>query len=126
MSEALETHRWEALQEGRILFQRCRADGHAWLPPSSECPHCLGSDWCWEEAGGAGVLVSWVVFHRAPAPELADRVPYAVALVELAEGPRMVSELEGVPGPARPRCDAPLRLAVVERDGTRLARARLE
>jgi uncharacterized OB-fold protein len=121
----LEAHRWAALQDGAVVFQRCREDGHAWLPPAPECPRCLGTSWEWEEAGGEGVLVSWVVFHRALAPALGDRVPYAVALVELAEGPRLVTELEGVPGPARPRCDAPVRVAAAARDGVRLARAAL-
>lgn len=124
--DPLEEHRGRELRAGRIVFQRCRTDGHAWLPPSAECPRCLsGTEWEWEEAGGTGTLISWVVFHRAPAPEFADRVPYAVALVSLAEGPHLITELEGVPGAAEPRCDAPVRLAAVERDGTGLARATL-
>ncbi len=121
----LEREAWEALQEGQINFQRCRVRGHAWLPARPECPRCLSPDWDWEEARGAAELVSWVVYHRAFHPALADAVPYAVATVELSEGPRMVAALAGVPGEGEPRVGAPLLLEVVERDGLRLVQARL-
>jgi uncharacterized OB-fold protein len=102
---------WDALQDGELRFQRCVC-GHAWLPPRPECPSCLTDRWSWEVASGAATLVSWVVYHRAFHPAMADRLPYAVALVQLAEGPRLVAQLVDVPGPANPVCDAPLRLTL--------------
>lgn len=123
--DPLERAHWDALQRGRIEFQRCRPCGCAWLPPRSECPGCLRPEWDWEAASGHGELVSWVVYHRAFHPALSDRVPYAVALVELAEGPRMVTSLEGVPGAASAACGAAVELVVVERGGVKLAQARL-
>lgn len=119
----LERDAWEALQqEGRVIFQRCRPHGHAWLPARSECPRCLSPEWEWEEASGNAELVSWVVYHRAFHPALADFVPYAVATVELSEGPRMVAALadEG-----EPKAGAPVHLEAVERGGLKLAIARL-
>lgn len=121
----LERRAWDVLQDGQVGFQRCRPNGHAWLPARAECPRCLSPEWDWEEAGGSAELVSWVVYHRAFHPALADWVPYAVAAVELAEGPRMVTALAGVPGEAEPRVGAALRLEVIERGGVKLAQATL-
>ena len=83
----------DALGDGRLVFQRCDECGNAWLPPRGACPSCLAEHWSWNEAGGSARLVSWVVYHRAYDDDLADRLPYAVLLIELAEGPRMISAL---------------------------------
>ncbi|WP_159992652.1 Zn-ribbon domain-containing OB-fold protein [Roseomonas sp. 18066] len=91
---------WAALQEGRLTFQRCQQCRHAWLPPRGECPECLEADWAWEQASGAGRLVSWVIYHRAFHDWFRDLVPYNVAIVELEEGPRLISSVLP-PGPAR-------------------------
>lgn len=92
---ALNEPYWAALEEGRLCFQRCARCGHAWLPARAECPECLHADWAWEPASGRARLVSWVVYHRAYHPAFAGRVPYAVALVELDEGPRLISSVVG-------------------------------
>jgi hypothetical protein len=81
-------------------------------------PGCPG----WELAAGFGELISWVVYHPAPQPVLRARLPYAVAIVELDEGPRMIASLQGVPGDARPWCGARVVLSVVDVEGLRLAR----
>ncbi len=111
----MKTYR-ESLEAGRLSFQRCRHCTHAWLPPREECPRCLRADWAWEEAGGAAKLVSWVVYHTAYDPAWAGRVPYNVAIVELAEGPRLISNILA-PNDSL-RGDMALRL-VVEREGDR-------
>ncbi|MFO1269919.1 MAG: OB-fold domain-containing protein, partial [Rubrivivax sp.] len=86
---------WQALREGRLVFQRCGC-GHAWLPARSECPVCLASaasNARWEQASGRGTLVSWVVYHTAYHPAFESRLPYNVALVQLAEGPRLLTNI---------------------------------
>ena len=88
---------WSALSQGRLDFQHCRACGHQWLPARENCPNCLAADPEWQPASGRGKLVSWVVYHKAYAAHLEDRVPYNVAIVELAEGPRMISNIIGHP-----------------------------
>jgi uncharacterized OB-fold protein len=124
--DPLETHRWEALQRGRVEFQRCAACGRAWLPPRAECPSCLGTEWAWEEASGRGELVSWVVYHRPFHPALAELVPYAVAIVELAEGPRMIAALaEDAPATGL-RCAMKVKLETTERGSVMLAVARID
>jgi uncharacterized OB-fold protein len=88
---------WDAIAANRLIFQRCRHCRNAWLPPRSECPNCLEADWAWNDARGTGRIVSWVVYHTAHDESFKDRVPYNVAIVELDEGPRMVTNIVGVP-----------------------------
>jgi len=106
---------WESLQEGRLSFQRCTACGHAWLPAREECPQCWSNRWQRENASGHATLVSWVVYHHAYHPAFAQRLPYIVAIVELSEGPRMISNLIDVDARTL-RIDQPLMLRI-EREG---------
>jgi uncharacterized OB-fold protein len=109
---------WDSLARGVLGFQRCRRDGHAWLPPRSECPECLDSDWAWEPSSGRGRLISWVVYHYAVNASLALPLPYNVAIVELTEGPRLVSRLLALPEDLR--IDCALELAVSDDRGLSL------
>jgi uncharacterized OB-fold protein len=85
----------QALVDGRLIFQRCSVCRNAWLPPRDECPRCLADQWAWEEASGRATLVSWVTYHTAYHPFFADKLPYLVAVIELEEGPRLISNLVG-------------------------------
>ena len=84
---------WEALAAGTLTFQHCLACGHRWLPAREACPHCLGTGASWEASVGRGKVVSWVVYHTAYHDALKERVPYNVALVELDEGPRLLTNV---------------------------------
>ena len=84
---------WDALREGCLTFQRCRHCGHAWLPPRAECPECLAAEWDWAGASGKGRLISWVIYHHAYHEAFKERLPYNVALVELDEGPRLITNI---------------------------------
>lgn len=106
---------WDALDAGRLDFQRCEGCGNAWLPPREECPRCLGAAWRWEAASGRGRVISWVVYHVALHEAFASRLPYNVAVVELEEGPRLITNLVGLDG-RDVRIEAPVEL-VVEREG---------
>lgn len=107
---------WEALNnDGALTFQRCNHCKHAWLPARSECPACLQSDWVRERASGNATLVSWVVYRHGYHPAWAQRLPYTVAVVNLEEGPRMISNVVGVDNSAL-RIDQPLKL-VIEHEG---------
>ena len=113
---------WEALDRGELHFQRCAECRSAWLPARSECPRCLSPEWSWERASGAGRLVSWVVYHRAYHPAFADRLPYNVAIVELEEGPRLITNISGVRGGEGLRADMRVRLGVEREHDVPLAR----
>jgi uncharacterized OB-fold protein len=83
---------WAALAEGRLVFQRCEC-GQRFMPPRASCPACLGSRWTWQTAEGLGRLKSWVVYHVAFHEAFRERLPYNVAIVELDEGPRMITNI---------------------------------
>ncbi|MDV7222024.1 bifunctional MaoC family dehydratase N-terminal/OB-fold nucleic acid binding domain-containing protein [Streptomyces prunicolor] len=86
---------WEGVARHQLLIQRCTDCGtlrHPWLPG---CNACGGPDWDTVEASGEGTVYSYVVMHHPPFP--AFDPPYAVGLIELAEGVRIVSNVVGVP-----------------------------
>ncbi|MBV9783793.1 MAG: OB-fold domain-containing protein [Acidisphaera sp.] len=122
--DALNTPYWQSLEEGHLSFQRCGECGKAWLPPRRECPHCLSPEWRWERAGGQARLVSWVVYHIAYHAAFKDRLPYTVAVVELAEGPRLISNIVGAGDPEVLRIDQDLRLAIEHEHGVAVPRFR--
>jgi uncharacterized OB-fold protein len=105
----------DALAAGRLSFQRCPA-GHAWLPAREHCPTCLADASDRVDAGGEAKLVSWVVYHRSFDPSTDVRLPYNVAIVELAEGPRLLTNIIGLGPEDELPAEAPLRLRI-EREG---------
>lgn len=114
---------WEALRQGHLVFQRCDC-GNAWLPARRECPACLRPTARWERASGDGTLLSWVVYHTAYHPAFASRLPYHVALVQLAEGPCLLSSI--VDGHQDLSGNEHVRLQVEWEGDTPLPRFRLE
>jgi uncharacterized protein len=113
---------WEGLAAGELRFQRCRNCHTPWLPPREQCSNCLSDVWDIEQASGAATLVSWVVYHVAPHPAFNDRVPYNVAIVELEEGVRTVTNLSGVSDWDSLRTGAPLEVVFDNEQGIPLAR----
>ena len=86
---------WENARAGRLVTQRCRNCGRIWHPPLPACPHCHSTDIGWHEVSGAGTVYTYTVVRHATHAALADRVPYVIAIVELAEGPRLVTGIAG-------------------------------
>lgn len=119
---AINAPYWDALAQGRLTFQRCDSCGHAWLPPRGECPACLGDSHHWEPAEGGARLVSWVVYHIAYHPAFKDRLPYNVAVVELDEGPRLISNVVGIDNADALAIDQRLRLRIEDEGGTAVPR----
>lgn len=93
---------WDAAAEGRLLIRRCGDCGRAHHYPREFCPHCWSEDVTWEPASGRATLYTWSVVHRNDLPPFPDRVPYVAAVVELAEGPRMMTEIVGEGEPPGP------------------------
>jgi uncharacterized OB-fold protein len=115
---------WSALLDGRHVYQRCVVCENAWLPPRRECPRCLQRAWSWQTASGRARLISWVVYHTAFHPAFEARLPYTVAIVELSEGPRLISNLVGVDDPESLRIDQALRLVIEDEHGVAVPRYR--
>ncbi|MFE7973603.1 Zn-ribbon domain-containing OB-fold protein [Streptomyces shenzhenensis] len=105
---------WDAAAGGRLLLRRCAACGRAHHYPREFCPHCWSEDVGWERASGRATLYTWSVVHRNDLPPFGARTPYVAAVVDLAEGPRMMTEVvDCAAGALR----AGAELAVAFRDG---------
>jgi uncharacterized OB-fold protein len=88
---------WEGCKREVLLIQRCAHCEHFRYPPSPICPSCLCPDHLWIEVSGKGTLFSFSVVQRALDPYWKGELPYLVGVIELAEGPRMLSNLVGTP-----------------------------
>jgi len=86
---------WEGIAGGILNIQCCDACGNRWLPPRSNCPRCLSPETSWSPSSGRGRVISWVVYHTVYHEALKDRVPYNVAVIELDEGARLLSNVTG-------------------------------
>jgi uncharacterized OB-fold protein len=87
---------WDGCARGQLLLQRCRECGKPYFYPRPICPSCGSTDVEWFEASGRATLYSYVINHR-PARGFENDGPYAIAVVELAEGPRMMTNITGIP-----------------------------
>jgi uncharacterized OB-fold protein len=87
-------HFWAGTREGRLLLQRCLNCDAAYFPPRPFCPTCSSSDIEVISASGRGTLESYVISHL-PAPGFEP--PYSIAVVALAEGPRILSNVVECP-----------------------------
>ncbi|MFD0371687.1 bifunctional MaoC family dehydratase N-terminal/OB-fold nucleic acid binding domain-containing protein [Streptomyces sp. NPDC127114] len=86
---------WEGVAEHRLLVQRCTDCASLRFPWLPGCNACGSRAWDTVESSGEGTVYSYVVMHHPPFP--AFDPPYAVGLIELAEGVRMISNVVGVP-----------------------------
>ena len=99
---------FDALKERRLLIQRCEDCGHAYYYPRLFCPACLSGRVEWEQASGRGKLYSFVINQRAAPGFVA---PYIIAVVELDEGPRMMTNLVDIePDPELVWCEMPVEI----------------
>jgi uncharacterized OB-fold protein len=106
---------WEAAGRGKLVIQRCASCGALRWPPLVGCPECRSRDATWDEVTPSGVIWSFVVYHRAFAPELKAEIPYTVAMVQLDDGPYMVGRL--VPGEQAPSVGDQVTAEFTEIDG---------
>ncbi|MEU5053623.1 bifunctional MaoC family dehydratase N-terminal/OB-fold nucleic acid binding domain-containing protein [Streptomyces sp. NPDC021096] len=104
---------WDGVAAHRLLIQRCGDCGKLRFPWLPGCGDCGSARWSAVEASGAGTVFSYVVMHHPPFP--AFEPPYAVGLIELAEGVRMISNVIGVE-PERIRIGMPVSLEFVRVD----------
>ncbi len=95
---------WDAAREHRLVVQKCNTCGEFWFPPSQRCAHCLSDDHAWTAVKGTGKVFSFVTYQRLYHKGWDGEVPYVVAVIELDEGPRMLSAVVGIP-PEKVACD---------------------
>jgi len=102
---------WDGAKAGELRLQRCGDCSHVYFPARPFCPACSSRDVNWFTASGKGTLFSYVINHRAPK---GFEAPYIIAVVQLAEGPRMMSNLVDCPQtPEALALDMPLEVTFV-------------
>jgi uncharacterized OB-fold protein len=84
---------WAGTREHRLVIQRCGACGDAYFYPRPFCPKCWSDDVTSVAASGDATLYTWSVVHVNDLPPFHERVPYVAAIVDLVEGPRMMTNV---------------------------------
>jgi uncharacterized OB-fold protein len=84
---------WEAASRESLLIVRCGSCGRDHFYPRPFCPHCWSEDVSWVAASGRATLYTYSIVRSNGLPPFAERVPYVAAIVELAEGPRMMTNV---------------------------------
>ncbi len=98
---------WEGCRRHELLTQQCLRCRAFRFPPQRLCPECLSEAGEWRRVSGRGTIYSFVVYHRLYHPAFEADLPYNVAVVELEEGPRLLSTIIGGGNDAL-RCDMPV------------------
>jgi uncharacterized OB-fold protein len=96
---------WDAARHHELKLQRCAACRHFMYYPRERCPACFSDRLEWERVSGRGKVYSYTVVRRASSRAFGD-APYVLAIVELAEGPHMTTNI--VAPPERVRVDMPV------------------
>jgi uncharacterized protein len=86
---------WAATREHRLTVQRCSDCGSSRFYPRTFCPRCGSDRMEWIDCHGTGTVYSYTVLHRPPSEAFAAAVPYVVAIVQLTEGPHLMTNVEG-------------------------------
>ncbi len=87
---------WDSLQREKIEVQRCDDCENYVFYPRALCPHCSSRRLKWTPVSGRGRIYTMTIVHKAPGPAFKADVPYVVALVELDEGCRMMTNIVAV------------------------------
>jgi hypothetical protein len=85
---------WDACKEGRFLLKHCNACGEDHFYPRPFCPKCWSADVEWKQASGDGQVYTYSVVRQNDLPPFPERVPYVAAIVELDEGPRVMTNID--------------------------------
>ena len=105
---------WEKVNEGELWIQRCKDCSKPYFYPRYFCPTCLGTNVEWFKTSGRGKLHTYMINHRPP-PSFQAEAPYAIAIVELDEGVRMMTNIHGIENtPEKLKLDMPLRVVFEE------------
>jgi uncharacterized OB-fold protein len=119
---------WEAAAKHTLLLPQCLDCDQPFFYPRVLCPTCGSRNLSWAEASGAGMLHSFCVQYHCAVPGLTDSVPFTTAIVDLAEGPRLMGFLLGAPeDPEAIVCDTPVTVEFLDlEDGPALLAFRLD
>ena len=86
---------WDGLKEHKLRIQKCSQCGQFRFPPRIICPYCMSLESEWVEVEGGGTVYSFTIVHHAYTPAYEGELPYVVAIIELEEGIRLISNIVG-------------------------------
>lgn len=84
---------WESAAAGRLVIQHCNRCGKPQFFPRIYCISCMASDVTWRECSGFGTVYTFTINRRGANPFMQERVPYVVAMIDLDEGVRLMSNI---------------------------------
>ncbi|HZU69630.1 MAG TPA: Zn-ribbon domain-containing OB-fold protein [Ktedonobacteraceae bacterium] len=84
---------WEGCRQGKLLLQYCLQCQSYQFYPRLYCMHCGSTTLKWKEASGRGVVYSYTIIRQNKSPEFVNDTPYNLAIIQLEEGPRMLSNI---------------------------------
>jgi uncharacterized OB-fold protein len=84
---------WEAAKRHELVMPRCQTCDHLFFYPRSECPRCLSNRLEWMQVSGRGRLHTYTVIYQPANAAFRDDTPYVYAVVQLDEGPRLISNV---------------------------------
>lgn len=100
---------WDGCREGKLMLPKCGDCGHVFFYPRILCPSCHSRNVTWMQASGRGRLHAFEIAHQAFQRAWKIKPPYVLAMVQLDEGPRMMSNLVNVePDPRVVKCEMPV------------------
>jgi uncharacterized OB-fold protein len=111
---------WEGVSAGKLLIQKCQDCGTLRQPPGPMCPHCQSLKWTAHESRGRGAVAAWIISKHPTQPDQNARI---VALIDLEDGVRMISNLQNV-SPDDMDLGMPVELFFAEVNGTVLPQFR--
>jgi hypothetical protein len=108
---------WEAAQRHELVLPWCNACEAFFFYPRTACPTCGSRDLAWKPASGRGTVYTFCIQHHSRVPGYADATPFVTAIVELEEGPRLMTILVDVePDPEHVRCGLPVEVTFLDVD----------
>lgn len=102
---------WDGLREGKLMLPKCGDCSRVFFYPRIVCPQCQSRNVGWIQGTGRGKLYSFEIAYQTISKAFKVKPPYVLAMVELDEGARMLSNLINVePDPKKIRCDMPVEI----------------
>ena len=105
---------WEGCRSQRLTFQKCGDCGHVRWPAAILCPQCHSRNTQWIVSSGRGKVYSFIVYHKTFHPAFERELPYVVAIVEMEEGPHLLSNIVGC-SPGEVTCEMPVTVTFEDR-----------
>ena len=108
---------WEGCAQGELRYLRCTDCGKVQLIPRSLCSVCHSAQLDWMMSEGTGVVLSHTTVHRAPTEAFRAKVPYVIAIVDMDEGFRLMTNVKPLIRD-RIQVGSKVRIGLVECEGT--------